>query len=78
MVSRNREHGRAERAEQGRRPLELLWAASVSEIARRDDELRLRSLHESCERPLDVRLLVCTRVEIGNMKETRVHKRTRL
>jgi hypothetical protein len=78
VVSRNREHRRAERAEQGRRPLELLATASVSEIARRDDELRLRSLHESCERALDVRLLVCTRVEIGNMKEPRVHERTRL
>jgi hypothetical protein len=78
VVSRNREHRRAERAEQGRRPLELLGAASMSEIARRDDELRLRSLHEPCERPLDVRLPLCICVEIGNMNEPRVHDRTRL
>jgi uncharacterized protein (DUF58 family) len=61
-----------------RRALELLAAAAVREISRCDDELRLDPLHEACKRPLDVRILVCTRVKIGNMEEPRVHDRTRL
>jgi hypothetical protein len=58
--------------------LELLPAPSVPEIAGRHDELRFEPLREAPERPLDFRLLMCTRVEVGNMEEPRVHDRTRL
>ena len=67
VVAGNREHRRAQRSEQRRRPLELVAAAAMSEIAGRDNELRLRPLHEAGEGPLGLRLLMCTRVEIGNM-----------
>ena len=53
-------------------------AAAMREIAGRDDELRLEPLDEPRERLLDVPLLMCTHVEVGNMEEPRVHNRTRL
>ena len=53
-------------------------APAVREIAGRDDELRLQPLHEPRERLLDVLLLMCARVQVGNMEEPRVHNRTRL
>jgi hypothetical protein len=78
VVAGDREHRRAERTEQCRRPLELRPAAAVREIAGRDDELRLRPLHQPPERPLDAGILMCTRVQVGNMEEPGVHDRTRL
>jgi hypothetical protein len=50
----------------------------VGEIPGSDDELRLQPLHEPPQRLLYFVLLMCTRVEVGNMEEPRVHKRTRL
>jgi hypothetical protein len=50
----------------------------MREIARRDDDLRLQTLHESREPALDLPLLMCTHVQVGNMEEPGVHGRTRL
>jgi hypothetical protein len=78
VVSRNREDRRSERPEQLSRPLELLPAATMREIARCDDDLRLQTLHEPYERLLDFPLLMCTHVKIGNVEEPGIHDRTRL
>jgi hypothetical protein len=50
----------------------------VRKIARSDHELRLETLHESRQRLLDLPLLMCTHVQIGNVEKTGVHDRTRL
>ena len=62
MVAGNREHRRAEGPEQYRRSLELVATAAMREVAGRDDELRLGSLDEPCEREFCLPLLMCTRV----------------
>ena len=78
VVAGHGEHRRPERAQQLRRTLELLGAPPVREIARSDDELRVEPLHQPRQRLLDLALLMCTRVQVGNMEEPRVHNRTRL
>ena len=78
VVSGDREHRRPERPQQLRRPLELLPAATVRQIARCDHELRLEALHEPYQCLLDFPLLMCTHVEIGNVEEPGGHDRTRL
>ena len=50
----------------------------MREIARCDDELRLDALDHSGERDLDLRLLVRSHVEVGNVEEACCHSRTRL
>jgi len=50
----------------------------VREIAGSHDELGLEPVDEPLQRTLDFRLLMCTRVEIGNMEEPGIHDRTRL
>jgi hypothetical protein len=50
----------------------------VGEVARGDDELGLQPLYELRERLFHVPLLVCARVQVGNMEEPHVHNRTRL
>jgi hypothetical protein len=50
----------------------------VREIAGSNDELRLQPVHEPRQRLLHLPLLVCTRVQVGNMEEPGVHDRTRL
>jgi hypothetical protein len=50
----------------------------VRKIARSDYELRIEPLDQPRQRPLDFAFLMCTRVEVGNMEEPRVHNRTRL
>jgi hypothetical protein len=78
VVARHREHRRPERAKQVRGALELLSAPTVCEVARGDDELGLQPLYELRERLFHVPLLVCARVQVGNMEEPHVHNRTRL
>ena len=67
MVAGHREHGWSERAQELSRTFELRAASAVREIARSDDDLRLQTLHEPRQRLLDIRLLMCTRVQVGNM-----------
>jgi hypothetical protein len=62
VVAGNREHRRAKRSEQRRRPLELVATTAIREIAGRDNELRLRPLDEARKGLLDLRFLVCTGV----------------
>jgi hypothetical protein len=50
----------------------------VCEVAARDDRLRRNALDERRKRSLDGRVLACTRVEIGYMKEPPRHDRMRL
>jgi hypothetical protein len=50
----------------------------VREITRRDDEFGLHPLHETRQCTLYLPLLMCTRVEVGNMEEPGLHDRTRL
>jgi hypothetical protein len=78
VVARHREHGWSERAKQLGGTLELFPAPAVCEVARSDHELRLQPLDELRQRTLHLRLLVCTRVQVGNMEEPYVHNRTRL
>src|SRR5262249_54742131 len=69
VVAGYREHRWSERAQQLRRPLELLPAPAVREIAGGHDELGLEPLRQPLQRLLDFPLLMCTRVEVGNMEE---------
>ena len=78
MVARDREHRRAEPAQQFCRPLVLRPASPVGEVAGGDDELRLDPFHELREGALDLRLLACTCVQVGDMEEARGHDRSRL
>ena len=58
--------------------LELLRAPPVCEIARSHDELWVEPLHQPRQGALDPVLLMCTRMQVGNMEEPDVHDRTRL
>jgi hypothetical protein len=78
VVPGYREHRRTERPEERRRRLELLAAAAVREIARRDDELRIEFLDDLREPAGNVRLVVRAHVQVGNMENTCSHDRTRL
>jgi len=78
MVTRHGEHGRPERAQELGSSFDLVPAPPVCEIAGSYDELGFEPLHEACERALDSRLLMCTRVQVGNMEKPRIHDRTRL
>ena len=78
VVARHSEHGRPERTQQLRGPVELPPAAAMSKIPRRHDELRLQPLYEPREGTFDLRLRMCTGVQIGNMEEPCGHNRTRL
>jgi hypothetical protein len=62
VVAGNREHRRAKRSEQRRRPLELVATTAIREISGRDNELRLRPLDEARKGLLDLRFLMCTGV----------------
>jgi len=50
----------------------------VGEIAGCDDELGLETLHETRQRLLGSRFLMCTHVQVGNVEEAGIHDRTRL
>src|SRR5438477_521559 len=66
------------RPQQLRRAFELLPAPAVRKITRGHDELGLEPVDEPLQRALDVRLLMCICVEVGNMEEPGIHDRTRL
>ena len=78
VVARHGEHGRAERAEEPCRSLVLVPSAPVREIARGNDQFRPDPQDEGPQRLLDLRLLVCTDVQIGYMEEACRHDRMRL
>src|SRR5689334_14936830 len=50
-------------------------AAAVGQIARRDDEIRTELCDESDERVLDLGVLACAHVEIGNVQDGCAHGR---
>jgi hypothetical protein len=58
--------------------LVLLAGAAVGEIARGDDQFRADPADEGGQRPLDLQILTCTRMEIGYMEEACRHDRMRL
>jgi hypothetical protein len=60
------------------RALVLLAPPTVREITRSDDQLGARTVDQCSERLLDLRILVCTRMEIGYMEEGGRHDRMRL
>jgi hypothetical protein len=78
VVARHGEHGRPERTQQLRGPVELPAAAAMRKIPGGDDQLRLQPLYEPREGALDLRFTMCTGVQIGNMEEPDGHNRTRL
>jgi hypothetical protein len=78
VIARHGEDGWSERAQQLGGPVELSAATPVGKIAGSHDELGLEPLDEARESAFDLRLLVCTGVQIGNMEEPCVHNRTRL
>jgi hypothetical protein len=78
VVAGDCEYGRPECAQHLGGPLELRAATAVGEVARCDDQLRLGALHEPRECTFDLRLLMCTHMQVGNMEEHCPHDRTRL
>ena len=74
MISGDGEEGQPEAAEEARRPLVLVTTAAVRQIAARDDQLRPRALDQAGERLLDVRILACARVQIGEVEDPRRHR----
>jgi hypothetical protein len=58
--------------------LVLVSAAAVREVAGGHDQLGADPPDEGGEGLLDLRILVCTRVEIGYMEEACRHDRMRL
>jgi len=60
------------------RPSVLIPSAAMREIPRSDDQLGLHTADQCRERTLDLRILACTRVQIGYMEEGGRHDRMRL
>jgi hypothetical protein len=56
----------------------LVAPAAVRQVARGDDDLRSHAGREADERFLDLRLLACTHVEVGNMQDACGHERMRV
>ena len=68
-----------QRAQEPGRPLLLLGLVPVGEIAGREHDLRVGPLHQLDEIRLDLRLLVRSRVEVGNVEQPEVwHRAGRL
>jgi hypothetical protein len=78
VVPGYREHRRPERPEKARRALVLVATSAVREVPGRDDQLRPDMVDQRGESALDIRVLACTRVEIGYMQEAPRHDRMRL
>src|SRR5581483_9908977 len=78
VIPRDGQDRHAERGEEAVRALVLLSAAAVSQITRSDDQLRPDTADQRTERLLDLRILACTRVQIGYMEEGGRHDRMRL
>ena len=60
------------------RPLVLVGPCAVRQIAGRDDQLGVDAAEQGAQRRLDLRVLACTRVEIGYMEDAGRHDRMRL
>ena len=58
--------------------LELVAAAAMAQIARRDDELRLLALDERGGSGLDVRCFAYTGMEVREVEDACRHERMRL
>ena len=60
------------------RPLVLLAAPAIREVAGGDDDVRRDPVDQRGEGVLDLVILTCTRVKIGYMEDPRRHDRMRL
>jgi hypothetical protein len=78
VVARHGQDGRPEGAKEVARPLVLAPASAIGQIAGGDDDLGAHLSGEPDERCLDLRVLACTDVEIGNMEDACGHERMRL
>jgi hypothetical protein len=78
MVARHGEHRRTEREQETVGPLVLLTAAAIRQITRCDDQLGASPHDQLGQRSLDLQVLSCTRVKIGNMQDVYAHGRKRL
>jgi hypothetical protein len=78
VVPRDREQGQAEAAEEARRPLVLVAAPAVGQVAARHDQLGARPLDQARERALDLRILACAGVQVGQVEDPRRHRVSRL
>ena len=78
MVARDDDEGDPQPPEEARCALVLLGAAAVREVAARDDELGLGARHERRHGRLDLGILTCARVEVGEVQNPSWHSRCRL
>jgi hypothetical protein len=78
VVAGDGEYGNTEGGEEPVGPLVLVAPAPVRQVARSDDDLRRHAGCEPDERLLDVRVLACAYVEIGNMQDACGHERMRV
>ena len=78
VVSGNHEHPPAQAFEKAGGARVLLRAATVGEVAARDDQLRAGSLDQGGERRDDLGRLVGADVEVGEMEDARRQGRWRL
>ncbi len=78
VVTRNREHLRAETLQEGGSPLVLVCPASVGQVAARDYQLRLRRLDQFGEGRSDLGRLALADVEVGDVENPGGHRRPRL
>jgi hypothetical protein len=74
VVPRDREQRQAEAAEEARRPLVLVAAPAVRQVAARHDQLGPHPLDEACEGTLDLGILARSGVQIGQVKDPRRHR----
>ena len=78
MVPGDREHRRAERAQERGGPLVLVAPAAVRQVAARDHQLRVVPLQEGLHRALEVGILVGAEVEVGDVENACHVGRSRL
>jgi hypothetical protein len=78
VVPRHREHRQAEAAQEPGSALLLVAVRAMSEVAARHEQLRADVLDELRQRTLDLGILTCTHVEIGNVEDACAHARMRL
>jgi hypothetical protein len=78
VIAWNGYDGSAQGAQEGARPLVLVAAPAVGEIAGRDDQLGPQSLDQRGQRRARIRALVGADMQVGDVKNPRWHGRTTL
>ena len=78
MVAGDGEDGPFEGAQEVRRARELCRPAAVAQVAARDDELGLESLHQRRRSALDGRVVTGAVVQVGQVQNACKHGRGRL